>query len=357
MKPLTFFIALVLNNFISGQNPEAYKLLNLHTLNTEKYEDFSVNAKALQMPNGQKLFVGYTANSKSITEEKRQELNIPDQAIFAISSNTKDGSEYYYALVDDKICNVFKTDYSQEEKKVCHYVCVEDHWILKPQSDDLEAYLSYRNEHWQPDKGQYYFSEQYVYSYIEGNQKHNFSFYFDPFSGTVLLRKDDSFKDEMIDYIIVRQKQDYIMVYTDEFGQQKQKRIPKPDFYPKITSKIQEDYLVTNFDLKGLKAKSTSLQKAVCIEETPSYDYNFRDKTNTKTVLSLAFVTHDLSNLNLLSNSKAMPEDGLLIPLFNTLLPGYLLPVKEVNLENKVTSNLECVMATDFHVALPVFEN
>ena len=44
---------------------------------------------------------------------------------------------------------------------------------------NVKEWLAYRNKHWNPEKGQYYFSEQYVYAY-KGVARRTFSFYYDP---------------------------------------------------------------------------------------------------------------------------------------------------------------------------------
>ena len=89
--------------------------------------------------------------------------------------------------------------------------------------------LSYRDRNWQPEQGQYYFSESYHFSYYnqaipseDGTTNKEFGFYVDPESGTILLEKYlTDYSEEMTDYIIVEPDGTYILGYTDEFGTQK----------------------------------------------------------------------------------------------------------------------------------------
>ncbi|MET1258267.1 hypothetical protein ABV409_02950 [Flagellimonas sp. DF-77] len=89
--------------------------------------------------------------------------------------------------------------------------------------------LSYRDRNWQPERGQYYFSESYHFKYYNeaipsegGTTSKEFGFYVDPESGTLLLEKYlTNYFDEMTDYVIVQPDGTYILGYTDEFGTKK----------------------------------------------------------------------------------------------------------------------------------------
>ncbi|MEM9681614.1 MAG: hypothetical protein AAF901_14925, partial [Bacteroidota bacterium] len=97
-----------------------------------------------------------------------------------------------------------------------------------PSEETVKDTISYRNQNWHPERGQYYFSESYHFSYYnetisseQGPATGEYGFYVDPESGTVLLEKYiANYADEMTDYIIVHPDKTYTVGYTDEFGNQ-----------------------------------------------------------------------------------------------------------------------------------------
>lgn len=84
----------------------------------------------------------------------------------------------------------------------------------------------YRNENWHPDRGQYFFSEMWTWSYQndlrevdEGLPKGEMSFYIDPPTGTILLtREDTKYQGDMISWIIIHQDGRYLIGGSDENG-------------------------------------------------------------------------------------------------------------------------------------------
>ena len=86
---------------------------------------------------------------------------------------------------------------------------------------------AYRNENWHPDRGQYYFSEMWTWSYQndlreadEGFSNGEMSFYIDPPTGTILLtREDTKYQGDMISWIIIHQDGRYLIGGYDELGE------------------------------------------------------------------------------------------------------------------------------------------
>ena len=146
------------------------------------------------------------------------------------------------------------------------------------------------------------------------------------------------------------------MGYTDESGIKKRSN-PQNRFYtkyPKLQYEELESYASSHLILQDLKSKQLT-DATSCIQDVQYFNYSLKFKTNDQSILSLAYTTHDLTNLHLIQKTEALPENGLLIHLIGGQFPGYFFPTGEQSVVNskEIISKLQCVMATDYHLQLP----
>jgi hypothetical protein len=79
---------------------------------------------------------------------------------------------------------------------------------------------------WHPEKGEYFFSEMWTWSYTNtiteepSLRNGEMSIYIDPPTGTILLTKNDTrYSGDMINWIIIEQDGSYVIGGADEFGE------------------------------------------------------------------------------------------------------------------------------------------
>jgi hypothetical protein len=224
--------------------------------------------------------------------------------------------------------------------------------------------LNYRNQNWHPENGEYYFSQQYVYrflnkQYTEGDfrREGRFSFFLDPVSGTVLLRSGDSYWDEMTAWILIRPNHDYIVSYTHEHDPKSIDTLPNDPFLDHYSDLYQKD-LQRSFKTFFKPVPETKKwwgSGKYSIDSLWGQEYAMQYKTRAdSTVLSLAKTPFDWTHLNLLYKSDALPEGGLLIPITGVELPKNLLIVQDQSLVNGYESHfyLEGIEATSYFLKI-----
>ena len=232
-----------------------------------------------------------------------------------------------------------------------------------PSEETVKDTISYRNQNWHPERGQYYFSESYHFSYYnetisseEGSATGEFGFYVDPESGTILLEKYiANYADEMTDYIIVHPDKTYTVGYTDEFGNQ---QILKENLMKVkgLTEKIQyaADDFKTRFTMmdetktfgvnKYYPKKLKSMRYQRTYPMTQDTVTLFVAKTNLPTK-ALYLVDEVLSELGMPVSQDygfVLPE-GALVTQEHYQAPG----------GERIGFQLTSIMAAEYHIQLP----
>ncbi|MEO1484694.1 MAG: hypothetical protein AAFU57_03030 [Bacteroidota bacterium] len=223
--------------------------------------------------------------------------------------------------------------------------------------------LSYRDQNWHPEKGQYYFSETYHFSYYnetipseEGSVTGEFGFYVDPESGTLLVEKYISnYTDEMADYVIVHQDGLYIMGFTDEFGEKKI-----------ISKKLSEVEGLSYRVDKNLEDFNTYFQKQNTVETFGTNQYYpktmegqgyLRTFPKTQDEVELFLAKSKLPTKSFYLLQQVFPELGLPIRQdYGLVLPENILVVKEhyeTGNGHRVGFRLTSIMASEYHIQLP----
>lgn len=105
---------------------------------------------------------------------------------------------------------------------------------------DIERWqpTDYRNQNWHPEEGKYFFSEQWMWRFVneslsevDAHRAGDFSVYVDPATGTMMLNRAASlYQDEMTDWIIVSPDGTYISGWTDHDGTKSLMRHKLEDF-------------------------------------------------------------------------------------------------------------------------------
>lgn len=96
----------------------------------------------------------------------------------------------------------------------------------------------YRNENWHPEKGQYFFSETWIWEFVNENlpkedphHQGEFWVYVDPPTGTLLLRREDAnYLSEMTDWILIHPDGRWVQQWTDHDGTKQQETHQMSDF-------------------------------------------------------------------------------------------------------------------------------
>lgn len=96
----------------------------------------------------------------------------------------------------------------------------------------------YRNENRHPEEGKYFFSEQWIWHFIneslsedDPHREGNFSLFIDPPTGTMLLNRQEShYQDEMTDWIIIHTDGKYMTGWTDHDGSKSMGQQSMKDF-------------------------------------------------------------------------------------------------------------------------------
>ncbi|MEX0274608.1 MAG: hypothetical protein AB3N16_09540 [Flavobacteriaceae bacterium] len=322
---------------------------------------------SLVMDNGQQLFIAQVPHKKDIKEQEMERLGLPPNTVFAFSSRGTGFQQYQYGLLEEETLKVFEVFHEEDGSisqpaMVQKYTLQEGRWeviSLEPTND----WTAYRNQHWNPQKGHYYFSEQFTYEYYHEKapgytEKGVFSFFHDPMTGTMLLTQGESFSDEMTQFVLIRPKKDYIVSYTNEHSQTRIDTIPQDDFYGEYPHLFASD-LLADFPKYYHPVENSSRtfgkqDPKFCISGYTAKDYKPTYAGNDKTVISLAIYPFDLSNLYLLQKTRAMPEGGLPIHISGWQIPGNLLVVKDHSEINglDIGFELSCISATEYHLTL-----
>jgi len=223
--------------------------------------------------------------------------------------------------------------------------------------------LSYRDQNWHPEKGQYYFSETYHFSYYnetipseEGSATGEFGFYVDPESGILLVEKYISnYVDEMADYVIVHQDGHYIMGFTDEFGEKKiiSKKLSEVEGLSYRIDENLEDFN-TYFQKQNTNEAFGANKYYPKTIEGQSY---YRTFPKTQDTVELFLAKSNLPTKSLYLLQQVFPELGM--PLrqdYGLVLPENTLVVKEhyqTGNGHRVGFRLTSIMASEYHIQLP----
>lgn len=260
--------------------------------------------------------------------------------------------------VTDQSTNVVDTSIpvKEDEDKI------EEKVVATETGNEEDNSNSYRNQNWQPQKGQYYFSEGYYFDYTYQNPGSDnlstgeFGFYIDPETGTILLEKNLSqFTDEMTDYIIIKPNGDYIQGFTDEFGTKKviEKQLSKMESLMADLAYVDEEFK-TYFkpqqqfqDFGASKYYPKSLKGQ-------SYQRTFLKSSD---VVDLYIADTNLPTTALYLTGRVFEELGLPIKWdYGYFLPDQKLVVSE-QYKNKDGQNigfqLKSIMAAEYHLSLP----
>ncbi|MFD2588898.1 hypothetical protein ACFSQJ_18375 [Croceitalea marina] len=234
---------------------------------------------------------------------------------------------------------------------------IEEQNIVQPDSIN-----TYRNQNWNPDKGQYYFSEEFTFRYsnawedTQGISSGNFGFYLDPETGTVLLEKNIThFFDEMTNYIIIKPNGNYILGYDDEFGKLRtiQKNVFKTDGVSENLKNVQEDF-ERFFKSKQETAEFGTNQyyaKALIAEKYERTYVKSPDKVQVY-IAPINIPTTALYLVETVFEELDMPVKWD----YGYSLPNNHLVVKEIFKTKEGTSvgfELKSIMATEYHIQLP----
>ena len=223
--------------------------------------------------------------------------------------------------------------------------------------------LSYRDQNWRPERGQYYFSESYHFEYYnetispeEGAAKGEFGFYVDPESGTILLEKHiANYADEMTDYIIIHPDKRYTVGYTDEFGNQKTVRESLVDVEG-LTEKIKygtDDFMAF---FKIMDETKTFGANKYYPKKLESQGYQ-RNYTMTKDTVSLFMAKTDQPTRALYLVGEVFSELGMPVRQdYGFVIPEGFLVTKEhyeTVSDKRIGFKLTAIMAAEYHIQLP----
>lgn len=235
--------------------------------------------------------------------------------------------------------------------------------VKNSEEETIQDTLSYRDQNWQPENGQYYFSETYHFSYYnetvsseEDSATGEFGFYVDPESGTILVEKYISnYVDEMADYVIVHQDGRYIMGFTDEFGEKKilHERLSDVEGLSYRIDKTLEDFN-TYFQKQNTTETFGANKYYPKTLEGQRYQRTF-PKTQDTVELFLAKSNFPTKSFYLLQ--QVFPELGMPIRQdYGLILPDSTLVVKEhyeTTEGQRVGFRLTSIMASEYHIQLP----
>jgi hypothetical protein len=316
------------------------------------------------------LVVDRMPGYRELSSEEKEDIALPTNTLFSIKTYYAGAGAYYYGLLQNDSLTFWNIEFNEEgdrfdKEQIGLYTQVEGHWKAQ-EFPKINTWLDYRNQNWKPEKGNYYFAEQYLFSFVnethpEGDPRRegNFSFYLDPVTGTVLLVSGESFVDEMTRWILVRPNKDYIRSYSQEHGGIHTDTLPLDAYLKSFPKKYNQDVKRSfNAFFEPVPDTSTLFSTGTyCIEklEARAYKVDYQGGVSSdQTILHLAETPYDWNALNLLYKSDALPELGLKINITGTLLPKNLLLVQEQSLvEGKtIAFQLECIQATEYHLTV-----
>jgi len=359
--------SMFLVQFACSQKASDYKLIETALSNDE--DEIPLKKVVLKMPNQQELFIAEVSGFQQISGKQKDVLGLPKKTVFAFNAYYAGAGTYYYGWVEQDRFLIYKIDYEEEgfqndpilETK---YIKKEGHWIKSDEDLDPSP-LSYRNQNWHPERGQYFFSEQYDFSFLDetydvddDRREGRFGFYFDSLTGTVLLVSGESYFDEMTAWILIRPQQDYIVSYTEEHGGSRIDTIAMDSYLKHFSEKYDQDVQRSfNAFFEPLPSRTKIFsQEKYCIESMSSKAYlvKYQGAVSDSTILHLAQTPFDWNTFNNLYKSDAYPEGGLKIHLTGLLLPKNLFPVQEQSwvTGKKISFHLNCIYAAEYHLQI-----
>ena len=259
-----------------------------------------------------------------------------------------------------KTVDAQKTDTSQKK------VAKEPIKILKAEDQpdyDKERWTSYdyRDQNWHPEKGQYYFAEQWTWQYEnqfmpagEFGSKGKMSIFVDPVTGTMLFtRAEANLSDDMVEAVLTKPDGSFVLCYKDEFG--------KKYRYETQTNAITKWETTKQSALDSFQEQLHPTGKEKVFGENKyknptitgrAYEMNFQ-KTNDHSLLYLAPVPFDLHALYLINKVSKDIKAPLNISYQNVLPANYLvLSEKYEQNGKKYEFFLEGMSNTEMHFSV-----
>ena len=207
-------------------------------------------------------------------------------------------------------------DHKKSESSIAKPLIIETEQTNNSRWEPTE----YRNENWNPEKGFYYFSEEWRWRYRnelipagEFGHEGEMSIYMDPPTGTMLLTRDgSSYADDMTDWVIIHPDGTYWQGIRDEAGEP---HIIKTDITQSEDYKNRLSYQSDDYN-KYVKIKGDTLRFG-----QNNYDW--------PTMLGVAYqMTYEMtSDVNELYLATA-PINTTFLYLFDRVYEDNQLPVK-----------------------------
>ena len=363
----TFLVLFLGLQFSCSQKPTDYKLIET-ALSSDKY-GIPLKKIAIKMPNQQELFIAEVSGFQLISGKQKEALELPKKTVFAFNAYYAGVGTYYYGWVEQDRFLIYKIEYEEEGFQddpilEAKYINKEGRWI-KSNEELVPSPISYRNQNWHPDRGQYFFSEHYDFSFLnetfdtnDVRREGRFGFYFDSLTGTVLLVSGESYFDEMTEWILIRPQQDYIVSYSEEHGGNRIDTIAMDSYLKYYSKRYNQDVqrsFTTFFEPLPSSTKIFSQDK-YCIESlsAKAYSVKYEGAVSDSTILHLAQTPFNWNTFNNLYKSDACPEGGLKIHLTGLLLPKNLFAVEEQSWVNgkNINFRLDCIYASDYHLQI-----
>ena len=338
---------------------------------TMSYDDDGIPLKTLElvMPEGDTLFISKLRSFQKIEKEDRENEGIPSEAIFSLKTSYAGATTIYFGMKDKDTLTLFEqwieeTGFRSEPEVLKQYIKNKRGWNeMIP--DKNNSWLEYRNQNWQPEKGKYFFSEQYVYSYfneyyVENDPRRSgmFVFYSDPVTGTLLFTSGDSFFDEMTGWILVRPNKDYIVSRSHEHSNNTIDTIQMDDFLNHYSNKYDQDVgrSFKTFFKPIANSFSVFSKGKYCIKTivAQAYSVDYHGSTVDSTVLHIATTSYDWNTLYFLHKSEAFPEGGFKTNFLSFSVPKNRLITQEKSRVNgkQISYKLECIYAADYHLKI-----
>ncbi len=187
----------------------------------------------------------------------------------------------------------------------------------------------YRNENWQPEKGKYFFSELWTFDYYnellavdDVKAKGAFSIFLDPFSGTILLdRNNTKYGDEMTEWILVEPDGRYQFGTVDEHGKKQVSQL-------KVKLKDEDNEAFQKYFRPQNQQKSfgkTSYDPVELVGEQYLMTFQKTSETSTVYLAQVPFNTYPFYFLNQVRQELFLPVDLD----YSSVLPSDFLVVSE----------------------------
>ena len=232
-----------------------------------------------------------------------------------------------------------------------------------PENDSSDTY---RETNWQPEKGQYYFSEGYYFTYLnemiaegEFGREGEFGFYLDPETGTILLERYlTAYSDEMVDYVIIHPEGGYSVGSTDEFGEKAVTHI-SPEAYSQLLSSQEERNRFFEDDFQAE-------EEILTLGANKYYPKSLEGKKYTRTflkgdeVVDVYVADSPFPTTAFYLVNEVITELGLPVKWdYVHSLPEGKLVIKEAYTSSKgekIGFELTSIMASEYHIQFPTKE-